>query len=242
MVWLKRDTLNRAAQTLAAGPPQAPLPAPVRPAEVIDRLRKLVEDGRFPPGSRLPAERALAAQLGVGRPSLREAIKALSSLQVLESRRGAGTFVKSREALAPPSDFGVLDLLEVRKIIEPRAAWLAATRASERHLLEIETTRQQLEQHGQDWLPTAKLDYALHFAIIRGAQNPVLHHIYRHFMSNIFANRSLTGRSTLHLERMNQDHRAIVEAILKRQADAAEKAMTEHLNSVGLDFISEATR
>jgi DNA-binding FadR family transcriptional regulator len=104
MVWLKRDSLTRlapAATRETTLPPASQLPSdpsPARKAEVLTQIRKLIENGHFPPGSRLPPERALAAQLGVGRPSLREAIKALNVLEELESRRGAGTFVKARIA------------------------------------------------------------------------------------------------------------------------------------------------
>jgi GntR family transcriptional repressor for pyruvate dehydrogenase complex len=216
----------------------------------LEEVQKLIEGGHFPPGSRLPPERALAAQLGVGRPSLREAIKALNVLEVLESRRGAGTFVRSRQPIVSRPDFsdrdstelGVLDLLEVRKIIEPRAAWLAATRASEHHLVEIEAARQKLDVQSTDWRSVAALDYELHSAIIRGAQNPVLDMIDRFLRLHILRKQSAKPQFMPDLARLRQDHKAIVEAILKRQADAAEKAMIDHLNAAGVDFISEASR
>jgi len=264
MVWLKRDSITRTVQRTAPGeetkpadarsqapPPESDALSPARPSEVLGKIQKLIEDGHFPPGSKLPPERALAAQLGVGRPSLREAIKALAVLEVLESRRGSGTFVKSRQpSTVPwpgisdeaPTELGVLDLLEVRKIIEPRAAWLAATRASERHLVEIEASRQKLEMHDEDWRLVAKLDYELHSAIIRGAQNPVLDMIDRFLRMHIFRKQTGMGRFVPDLDRIRKDHKAIVESILKRQADAAEKAMIDHLNAVGLDFISEVSR
>jgi GntR family transcriptional regulator, transcriptional repressor for pyruvate dehydrogenase complex len=263
MVWLKRDSINplvqhttagepaKLADTLPSAPqPQAATSSPARPSEVLEKVRKLIEDGHFPPGSRLPPERALAAQLGVGRPSLREAIKALNVLEVLESRRGAGTFVKSRRPSADPwgdseegsAELGVMDLLEVRKIIEPRAAWLAATRASERHLVEIEAARQKLEVHGGDWRLAAKLDHELHSAIIRGAQNPVLDMIDRFLHMHIVRKQTAMAHFVPDLDRIRRDHKTLVETILKRQADAAEKAMIDHLNAVGLEFISEVSR
>lgn len=256
MVWLKRDSLGiqpynpggKAAPVKAVPPASSLEQDPnAQQAQVLERIQKLIGDGHFPPGSRLPAERALAAQLGVGRPSLREAIKALTVLGALESRRGAGTFVKSpgRQAAAAPTaqiEFSMLDLLEVRRIVETRAAWLAATRASERHLLEIESARQKLEMHDRDWKMLAHLDSALHAAIIRGAQNAALEFIGDILMSQMFGNRVAAVRFAPDIERMRREHAAIVEAILKRQSDAAEKAMLDHLHSAGLDFISEASR
>ncbi|MGB6728705.1 MAG: GntR family transcriptional regulator, partial [Terracidiphilus sp.] len=87
----------------------------------------------------LPTERALAEKLGVGRPAIRESIKALTILDVLESRRGDGTYLKSLDGLRSgwpakvelgAREFSMLDLLEVRKMFEPKAAKLAATRAT----------------------------------------------------------------------------------------------------------------
>jgi len=268
MVWLKRDSVTlaanrskprRASQPVSSTPrgsdPHAGValasPQSLPASEVLGKIRKLIEEGRFPPGSKLPSERALAVELGVGRPSLREAIKSLSVLGMLESRRGSGTFLKSVGpaagvlpflANAGAADFGVIDLLEVRKILEPRAAWLAATRAGERDLVEIEAARQRLEMHDRDWKLVARLDYELHSAIFRGAQNPVLDLINQFLVSHILAKRGAKVSFSPDVERLRRDHRAIVEAILKRQADAAEKAMIDHLNSVGLDFITEASR
>jgi GntR family transcriptional repressor for pyruvate dehydrogenase complex len=258
MVWL-----NRHLVTLPAKPPEKNLArapesaagdtadtAKTATSEVVGRLRKLIEEGQFTAGSRLPPERVLAAELGVGRPSLREAIKALGIVGILESRRGSGTFVRS---VMPPAgslifgstgiaEPGVLDLLEVRKIVEPRAAWLAATRASEHQLREIEGARQRLEMHDRDWKLATRLDCELHTAIVHGAQNPVL------VLINQFLTEHLVGRSLAKVrlprdvERIRRDHKAIVDAILKRQADAAEKAMVDHLHTVSLEFIAEASQ
>lgn len=252
MVWLKRNSLPLATRTqklkreLGVVPIQ---PTDLLATDVLTRIRRLIEQGQFQPGSKLPPERVLAADLGTGRPALREAIKVLSVLGVLESRPGSGTFVKMMEPIAEPPptlsnaaprDLGVLDLLEVRKIIEPRAAWLAATRASEKQLLEIENARQRLEMHDRDWKTVARLDYELHAAIFRGAENPVLLFMYEFLMSRILDSEAVKVRFTPDVELMRSSHKAIVEAILKRQADLAERVMTEHLHSVGLNFIREA--
>ncbi len=246
MVWLKRDAIQRAVTPAAAAVPL--LPQLDQPADPLQRLRRLLEQGQFPPGSRLPPERALAVQLQVGRPALREAIKALCAMDVLESRRGSGTYLKARGPLAPrlslpagieQPEMGILDLLEARKILEPRAAWLAATRAGERQLREIDSARLKLLQHAGYWRLVARLDYELHATIIRGAQNPALDLLGRMLAAQILENRSLAGRFTPDVERMCREHDAVVDAVLKRQPEAAERAMMEHLNSVGLDFVAE---
>lgn len=248
MVWLKRDSLAPAPRRLHSGAGPA-MPARLPASDVLGRIRERIEQGQFAPGSRLPPERALAAEFGVGRPALREAIKVLSGLGILESRRGSGTYVKpalpapDRPPLlgeAAPATFSMMDLLEVRKILEPRAAWLAATRASESQLRQIESARRRLEMHDRDWKTAARLDYELHASIIGGANNPVLLMIYEFLMARILEIESDQVRFAPDVQLVRHSHKAIVEAILKRQADAAERAMTDHLHAVAMNLIREA--
>src|SRR6266516_2660579 len=107
--------------------------------EAIDRMRELIASGEWGPGTRLPREADLAKQLGLSRNSLREAVRALSLARVLEVRQGDGTFVSSLEPseLLEPTlsatrllqGSTVLELFEVRRILEPEAAAMAARRA-----------------------------------------------------------------------------------------------------------------
>jgi len=125
----------------------------------------------------------------------------------------------------------VLHLFEVRKIIEPRAAWLAATRADERQLAEIEIARQRLERHDQDWKLAGRLDIEFHRTILRGAQNPALEAIHDFVMAGLLASRATMIRFTPDLTSSRQAHREIASAVLRRQADAAEQAMKNHLDA-----------
>src|SRR5258708_34004612 len=106
-------------------------------SDLLGRLREIIGESNLQPGQRLSSERTLALELGVGRPAVREAIKALQILDVLDSRHGDGTFIKSLAGLSggwpskmefTPEDFDLIELLEVRKMIEPSAASLAAAR------------------------------------------------------------------------------------------------------------------
>ena len=187
MVWLKRDLLTSL-------PAKRPLPAntatavvnTVRPpaggtakAGVLEGIRKLIAGGYFAPGSCLPPERTLAVQFGVGRPAVREAIKTLSGLGILESRRGSGTLVKSVEPDVSPS------LTQRYGFRSPRRAGGPEDPGTPRRLARgharqptavngNEEARQVLEaQHDRDWKLVPKLDLDLHAAIFRGVQNPV---------------------------------------------------------------------
>lgn len=209
------------------------------------KLHSYLDRKAFAPGAQLPAERALAAQLRLSRPALREAIKAFVILDVLESRRGAGTFVKGAardlpaNATLTPESFDHLDLLEVRRMYEPRAAWLAAARASESQLRDIERSRRLLEKHELDDEAVAANDWDFHSAIVRAAGNPVLDYVNRLLTPLMMSSRRVTARSRKDRRGMHSDHRAIVTAIARGDSPAAEQAMLAHLQRVGVDLITE---
>ncbi len=113
----------------------------------------------MPPQTKLPSERTLAMELGVGRQAVREAFKALQVLDVIEKRHDDGTYVKSLAGLSGggPSrvelireDFDLIELLEVRKMFEPRAAFLAASRRNEKQLKRIENELLEQEKSPDD--------------------------------------------------------------------------------------------
>src|SRR5688572_12979341 len=128
--------------------------------EVITRLRGMIQSGELPPGSRLPPENQLAAQMGLSRSGVREAVKVLASARVLEVRRGDGTFVTS---LAPALllegvGFAVellqgetlLEVMEVRRLLEPAATGLAARRISDDQLARLADLLQEMQDRVDD--------------------------------------------------------------------------------------------
>jgi GntR family transcriptional regulator, transcriptional repressor for pyruvate dehydrogenase complex len=220
-------------------------------SEILSKLRVLLEGGQFTEGSRLPPERALAAQFGVGRPALREALTALSVLDVLESRRGSGTYVKSLAGLESgwPSqlnrtgiDPNMMELLEVRKMIEPKAAALAAARATESQLRTIGHARHHVEQGNGNASAVAQGDFEFHTAILAASGNRVLMEVNRALTPLLVQSRNITVRTFRDVDKMHAQHYAIFEAIVCGQSSAAEQAMLDHLHTVGLDLISERRR
>ena len=202
------------------------------PSSVLSMLRSFIEDGDYQVGMMLPPERVLAETFGVGRPAIREAIKALCILDAIESRRGDGTYLKSLEGLKTgwpakvelrSSDFNMLDLLEVRKMIEPAAARLAAVRANERHLMLIEAECAHIEG-AKDWDEIAQHDILLHTAIIEAAGNPVLTELNNALARLQRKSREITGHSAPDCQQMVADHRLVVDSILRGEADTAEKS------------------
>ena len=221
----------------------------VAPSDVLEHLRKLIESKDMQPGERLPSERALALKFRVGRPSIREAIKVLQTLDVLDSRHGDGTFVKSRTGLSggwPSSvelgtrNIDLIELLEVRKMIEPSAAALAAARASEKQLRVMEREVVAQEKRPNDMENLIRHDYLFHEVILQASGNTVLLDLARFLTPLLVQSRKLTGMTSSDLSRTIHQHRAIFEAIRRRDPEMAEHAMRSHLQTTGLDLIAQA--
>src|SRR5262245_35436381 len=218
---------------------------------VLDQMRNLIRGRNLQPGMKLPPERVLAAELRVGRPALREAIKALVVLDVIESLRGDGTYIKSlvgldggwpAKALLSHADFDMIELLEVRKMCEPAAASLAAARASEKELRSIEKTLLPQEAAPCDYKVLERYDYLFHEAILKAAGNRVLCGITSSLAPLLLKSRRITARRTPDIPKIVKEHRTILEAIRLGQSGLAELAMRNHLQTVGLDLISEVKR
>ncbi len=193
----------------------------------------------------LPTERELAEKLGVGRPAIRESIKALTILDVLESRRGDGTYVKTLDGLhkrlptkvdLSTKDFSMLDLLEVRKMIEPKAARLAACRATEGHLKRIGAQAIKIRE-ARDWEAAAEHDLLLHTEIVEAAGNPILRELNNALTRLLRRSREISAASPPNRMEMVDSHSRVVDAILKGDGDEAEKAMLEHLHRIGMGLI-----
>jgi DNA-binding FadR family transcriptional regulator len=159
--------------------------------QIADQLRSLVAAGEFEVGHRLPAERDLAVQLGVSRPSVREALIALEVEGVIEVRTGSGIYVrdaspeasKGRAGLLPdtanaedsaPLDWGPLEVIHARGLIEPETAALAAERATRADVMAIAAALRQMQQQARRGEVPREGDEAFHLAIARASGNGVL--------------------------------------------------------------------
>lgn len=146
---------------------------------VVESLARFVHESSLRVDERLPAERELAAALGVSRPVLREALKHLEALGAIEARPGSGTYL--RERLSPGDSLvimrvdlereSLLKLLELRRALEAEAAGLAATRADEAAIAELEHLVNRLELEFQTEGDNPESDKAFHMALIRASGN-----------------------------------------------------------------------
>lgn len=234
-------------------PPTQPMPlqrpAVIRLADTVaGELEKRILEGSLKPGNRLPSERALAVELGVSRPSLREAMHKLVSKGLLTTRHGGGTYVTDRlEAhfVDPWKDMlqghPLLhqDILEFRQMLEAQAACLAAERATDVDMDRMKTAHAALEtlfETGDCMDDCIKADVAFHQAVAEAAHNMLIGHLTASLMRVIHGHVS-NNLEHLHArpERWSQlrsQHNAIWQAIRDRKPEAAARAAREHIDFV----------
>jgi len=208
---------------------------------IADQLLTLIKERHFLPGDKLPQERKLAEMLHVSRPSLREALRTLSIMNVIEIRQGAGTFVSSLEPkrLLEHLDFVFsLDestaekLFESRKMVEIGIAGLAAQRITEDQLAELEALMQRLVHAKGDHEAFLIVDLGMHELIAEAADNPMLSRFMESISRLSLASRRHTIRQPGIFDRSITDHRRIVKGLKTRNPEAAREAMRLHLQNV----------
>jgi GntR family transcriptional regulator, transcriptional repressor for pyruvate dehydrogenase complex len=208
----------------------------------IERIKQMIVAGELRPGDRLPREADLAARLGLSRNSLREAVKALAVIRVLEVRQGDGTYVTSLDTsllmgtmafvLDLHQDASVLEFFEVRRILEPAAAARAAVRMPD---AEIAAMRGLLDDLGEDPSADDQLacDVEFHRLLAVGSGNRTLASIIESLRQPTYRARiwrGLTQTGAVH--RSLAEHRSILDAIAAREPDVARAWATVHIAGV----------
>jgi GntR family transcriptional regulator, transcriptional repressor for pyruvate dehydrogenase complex len=211
--------------------------------EAIAKIREQIASGKWGPGTKLPREADLAAELGLSRSSLREAVRALSLVRVLEVRQGDGTYVSSLEPdllLGDPARFAtpllrghtILELFEVRRLLEPAAAALAAQRLGEEDRAALERELDRMHEAGDSVEELVEADAAFHDVLARAAGNSVLRSLIQSLSTRTVRARlwhGMADRDALELARA--EHRRIYEALANGDADLARAATALHIAS-----------
>jgi GntR family transcriptional regulator, transcriptional repressor for pyruvate dehydrogenase complex len=210
--------------------------------EAIEKIKGMIVSGALRPGDRLPKESELAADLGLSRNSLREAVRALSLIRILDVRQGDGTYVTSLdpqlllEALSFVVDFHrddtVLEFLAVRRILEPAATAMAALRISEQ---QQDALGAELDKLGDD--PSVEelvaCDLEFHKGIVQSSGNSVLCSLLDGLSGPTTRARVWRGLTQEDaVSRTLHEHRAILAALRDRDAEAARSWATVHIASV----------
>ena len=206
--------------------------------KVADQILKMITlEKRFNLGDKLPNENELAEELGVSRTTLREAVKFLIAHNVLEIRRGKGTFVANNKELNEDYGFselhnlllGAMDLFEMRIMFEPSMARYAVERATDEDVAEIVRLGEILQKPITDPHARTEYDQEFHFAIARATKNEFVVKI----LSIIYAGIEVERVFSLVTKEVNQytvvDHTLIMEFIKSRDAAGAEAAMRMHI-------------
>jgi GntR family transcriptional repressor for pyruvate dehydrogenase complex len=213
-----------------------------------DHLARLIRAGEYEAGTKLPAERDLARQLGVSRTTVREALLALEIRGLVEVRTGSGAFVTPNGGPLPAgtpaqkdTGAGPFELLAARKLFEPPVAALAAIAITEAELAALRETLPLIETRKRDHWEKLEVDRTFHVLIAKATHNAVIvevvESLWREMFGPIFA--LLSERTQLtHKQSMTfSDHSAILGCLERRDAAAAHAAMLGHLVNVELTLM-----
>jgi len=233
----------------APGQQQRPPPEPEfhavrkdrRYERVAAQIQGLIANGALNPGDRLPPERELAAKFGVGRSSLRDAIRTLEVMGIVESRHGSGTVVRdlSTDALVVPLASVlahkrglVAELLDVRRMIEPALAARAAANATEEELSRLEDILRRQAEKVRRGEPSIEEDSEFHYTIALAARNSVVLKVLDVLMDLLRESRARSLQVKGRPDRSCAGHRRILRAIKRRDGPAAEAAVLKHLKEI----------
>ena len=211
--------------------------------QIVDQIERRIVAGDLKVGDQLPAERELAEQFTVSRTAVREAIKALREKGLVEIRLGRGTFVTNGAAGAVRHSLGLLlktengfvNLVEVREILEPEIAALAATRVTEENIAAMTEAVEIMDTalDNADVFVEADLDF--HLALAEATQNPVIPSLMDSIIDLLREQRKRTGNVEGGLARGQYHHKRILAAVIQRDSLVARQAMQDHLLQVRED-------
>lgn len=212
---------------------------------IVSQIEQRIETGELKVGDQLPAERDLAEQFAVSRTAVREAVKALRQKGLVEIRPGRGTFIANGTSDTVRSSLGMLmkmgatkgsgHLVEVREILEPEIAALAATRITDEYIAAMQQAVKTMDTAltNVDIFVEADLDF--HLALAEATQNPYIPILMDSIIDLLREQRKRTGLTKGGLQRGQVHHKKILDAIMHRDPQAARQAMQNHLSQVRKD-------
>ena len=216
-------------------------------SEVASQIKEMILQGQLQPGDRLPSEREFAEILGVGRTTIREALRSLAAVGMISIRQGDGSFVEhfKLEGILEPlavlfqmesDESGIQSFSEVRQILEVEMAALAAVRATEEDIQSIEDCVAQMVEEVKNGGIGDDSDAEFHLALAKASYNPLLlrlmetiadlmKHTYKATRKQLFLDQET-------LEEIYNSHFSVAQAIRAREAETARSRMKEHLEMV----------
>lgn len=208
--------------------------------EVLEEFKRLLASGEWAPGDKLPAENELAAQMGVSRVTIRGALQKLSSVGLIESRQGGGTFVCEADgrqymhALIPTMLLETQNqeyVLEFRRLLECEQAYLAALRRTEEDLEALRDNVMQMRAVTDPENQMPELDLHFHLLLARAAKNPLMLQTSEILQDVILSN--------MRYEKWRDDqdiclghHEGLLRAVEQQDADTARRLMEKHMSDI----------
>jgi GntR family transcriptional repressor for pyruvate dehydrogenase complex len=222
---------------------------PIQPERLYEQIVSQIEQrilaGELKAGDQLPSENELAKQFAVSRTAVREAIKALREKRLVEIRPGRGTFIINGMPDAMRHSFGLLmkfgsvngftSLVEVREILEPEIAALAATRITDEYIAAMREAFEIMETALDNVEVFAEADLDFHLALAEATENPIIPVLVDSIIDLLREQRKRIGLVNGGLQRGQSHHKRILEAVMKRDPQAARQAMQDHLVQVRKD-------
>ncbi|AMY06597.1 FadR family transcriptional regulator [Staphylococcus condimenti] len=211
--------------------------------KIADIILEQIKSGEYAVGDKLPSIQALSKEYGVSVASVREAFNALRTIGVIEIKQGYGTFVTQKEPIffnleeSSLTRKQVEDLLELREIVELATVKKAAALGTKENLLEMKNALEMMESAVTDGTSGEAADLKFHLAIAKAAHNSMLFDLMNNISDVIQETMKETRKMYLFnkqrtLKRLYDEHLKIYEAIQKKDAEAAEYNMRNHLEEV----------
>ena len=219
--------------------------------EIVEQIIDLISRGLLKSGERLPSEKELCKRFGVGRTTIREALRSLAVMGILNGKVGEGTFVSSdnRKYLAKTLQWGLLidrknvsDLVETRLMLESQTAYSAAVRATAENLEEIADELAGMKESRDRPKEYLEHDLRFHLAIAKATQNHILHNLlsmtrgYLQAWISQSLSKPSSRTSRLRAEASIREHEQILQALRSHEPEEARRAMADHIFSSSLSF------
>jgi GntR family transcriptional repressor for pyruvate dehydrogenase complex len=213
---------------------------------IVENLINLIKMRSLQMGDKLPPERQLCEIIGVSRPILREALKALQVMNIIDIRQGAGAYVKSLEPEDVVEHLDIVfhmdsslyrDLYEARRVLEAAIAGMAAVNISDAEIEAIEENVRQAAARMDDEQLFLKRDMELHEMILRAAGNRVIPVFMQSINRLSLLIRKQSNAQPLIRQNTIQDHESIISALKSRDPEKAARAMERHIANVEKAFL-----
>jgi GntR family transcriptional repressor for pyruvate dehydrogenase complex len=210
--------------------------------QIVQQIEESIVQGDLKPGDQLPAERELAQRFGVSRTAVREAVKALREKGLVEAYSGRGTFITDGTTRAVRQSLDLMvkigqpegsnHLAEVRAILEPEIAALAAARIQETELATMREAVAVMDRSGQDPQAYIEADLDFHLALAEGAANPLILSLLDSIVALLREQRLRIFRVPGGPDRGQIHHKRILEAVERHDSERARQSMKAHLIQV----------